>query len=846
MNNHRKRGSSFWIKPSVVAVAATLSLSSFAAEQDDEKKAKEKNEDVKVVIVGSRAAPRSVGESAVPVDIISGEEFESQGITDMNSMLAVSVPSFNVNAQPISDAATLVRPANLRGLPPDSTLILLNGKRRHRSAVITFLGGGLSDGSQGPDISVIPSIALKQIEVLRDGAAAQYGSDAIAGVMNFVLKDSSSGGQVQLNSGQFFEGDGASTELSVNVGTELSERGFANFSLEYKTADPTSRSVQRDDAAALAALRAAGNDDVIGEIADPAQVWGSPEIKGDYKLFANLGVDLSNNSQWYMFGNFAEREVEGGFYYRNPFTRSGVNADGNGNHLVIDLTPNDGLSCPVFPAGDLAGLRNVFADPNCFAFNEMLPGGFTPSFGGTVTDQSLVTGYSKEFDSGFNYDVSVTYGKNQVDFNIKNTINPSLGPDTPMEFSPGSYSQEEKGFNFDMSYPVGRVNIASGFEYRDEAFGIKAGDEASYTVGPYAADGFGIGSNGFPGFQPRDAGEWSRSNWAAYVDAEIDVSDSFFMSLATRFEDYSDFGFTENSKVAGRFQWTDEVAIRAAVSTGFRAPTVGQSNVRNVTTAFGNNGLEDQATLPPTNPISIQKGGQPLNPEQSKNFSIGSVMEFENLFITVDYYRIKVEDRISLTSPQALTAQDISDLVNQGVTDATSYSSVRFFTNDFDSRTQGIDLVANYTTNWFDGDTTLGLVYNWTDTQVDISSSNTISATRARLLEENLPDIRATLSMNQKWDQWRATVRYNHYSGYYEDHLDSEAFPIEEDRSFTLDVELGYDINDNFNLVLGAQNITDETPGDNPWAGIAGAKYAVTSPFGFNGGYYYFRLGYDF
>ncbi|NVJ49779.1 MAG: TonB-dependent receptor [Gammaproteobacteria bacterium] len=845
MNNHRKSGSSFWIKPSVVAVAAALSLSSFAAEQDDEKKA-DKKDDVKVVIVGSRAAPRSVTESAVPVDIISGEEFESQGITDMNSMLAVSVPSFNVNAQPISDAATLVRPANLRGLPPDSTLILLNGKRRHRSAVITFLGGGLSDGSQGPDISVIPSIALKQIEVLRDGAAAQYGSDAIAGVMNFVLKDSASGGYVELSNGQFYEGDGNTTKLAANIGTEMTERGFANFSFEYKQADPTSRSVQREDAQDLADLRANGNDDIIGEIANPAQIWGSPEIKSDWKLFANLGIDLSNRSQWYLFGNLAEREIEGGFYYRNPFTRSGVNADGDGNHLVIDLTPNDGLACPTFPAGDLTGLRDVFADPNCFAFNELLPGGFTPRFGGTVSDQAFVTGYSNEFDSGLTYDVSVSYGKNEVDFNIKNTINPSLGPDTPFEFNPGSYTQEEKGANFDISYPVGPVNIAAGAEYRDEAFGIKAGDEASYTVGPYAADGFGIGSNGFPGFQPRDAGEWSRSNWAAYLDAEIDVTESFFLSLATRFEDYSDFGFTENSKIAGRLQWNDEIAFRGAVSTGFRAPTVGQSNVRNVTTAFGDNGLEDQATLPPTNPIAVQKGGQPLEPEQSKNFSIGSVMEFDNLFITVDYYRIKVEDRISLTSPQALTPQDITELVNQGVTDATSYTSVRFFTNDFDSRTQGVDLVANYSTNWFGGNTDLGLVYNWTDTQVDVGSSNTISATRARLLEENLPDIRATLSLNQKWNDWRATVRYNHYSGYFEDHLDSEAFPIEEDRSFTLDVELGYDVNQNFNLVFGVQNITDETPSENPWAGIAGAKYAVTSPFGFNGGYYYVRLGYDF
>ena len=270
----------------------------------------------KIAVVGTRSAPRSIGDSPVPVDIIGSEEIEKSGNTDMLEILKGTVPSLNVHSNPISDAATLVRPMNLRGLSADSTLILLNGKRHHRSSVITLLGGGINDGAQGPDISVIPSIALKQVEVLRDGAAAQYGSDAIAGVVNFQLKDSSDGGSIEVKHGEYYEGDGTSTQIAGNIGLPLTEQGFANFSFQLKNADATSRSVQRPDAAAF------------GEaglpVDDPAQVWGSPEIKDDLTLFANLGLELDENSEAYLFGNYSKRDARGGFYYRNPNNRPGV------------------------------------------------------------------------------------------------------------------------------------------------------------------------------------------------------------------------------------------------------------------------------------------------------------------------------------------------------------------------------------------------------------------------------------------------------------------------------------------------------------------------------------------
>ena len=301
-----------------------------------------------IVIIGSRRQDgRSQAESLVPVDVISGDDFMAQGSTGIDSQLANLVPSYNIDQQPINDAATLVRPAKLRGLPPDSTLVLVNGKRRHRAAVITFLGNGVADGSQGPDISTIPAIALKRVEVLRDGAAAQYGSDAIAGVINFELKDDAEGGTVEARWGEFYDGDGDGFNVSGNIGLPLSSNGFANLSFEYKEADPTNRSQQRSDAQALVD---AGNtyipDPNYDSVFHPnVMVWGAPEFEYDYKFFGNVGIDISDNMEAYGYGNYSKRKVEGGFYFRNPHTRSGVF---NGDEITVDgmtyLTPSRWLT----------------------------------------------------------------------------------------------------------------------------------------------------------------------------------------------------------------------------------------------------------------------------------------------------------------------------------------------------------------------------------------------------------------------------------------------------------------------------------------------------------------------
>ena len=842
----------------VLAASAAFSVMATAPVYAQEAEESAKAEDYEqIAVVGSRAAPRSVADSAVPIDIISDEEFKQQGATDMVSMMQTVVPSFNVNDQPINDASTLVRPANLRGMASDHTLVLVNGKRRHRSAVITFLGGGLSDGAQGPDISVIPAAALKQVEVLRDGAAAQYGSDAIAGVINFVLNDASEGGSFEARYGSYYEGDGDMIQLSGNVGLPLSEKGFINLSAEYRTADDTSRSIQRDDAAALIA---AGNTFV----ADPAQIWGSPEIKHDIKLFANAGVELSDTSEAYIFGNFAEREVEGGFYYRNPHNRGGVN-DGGTNEdgeqllLVGDLTGDMSGNCPTdIVVGDNVlenptYINQVANNPDCFAFNEILPGGFTPRFGGTVTDMSLVFGTKGELENDITYDVSLNLGQNEVDFAISNTINPSLGPETPFEFSPGRYTQSEQTLDIDFTKPfdVGLYEplfVATGFQYRNESYESFAGDTASYEIGPLATQGFGIGSNGFPGLAANSQGRVSRNNIALYIDAEAYITETFMLAGALRYEDFSDFGDTTKGKIAFRWQALENIAFRGAFSTGFKAPTLGQSNVRNVTTAFGTGGeLIDRATLPPTDPVSQLKGGEQLTPEESESITFGVVADFDNgLFITADYYNIELTDRISTASGIELTDEDIAALLAQGVNDASSFQEISFFTNDFDTTTEGVDVVANYSMEMMGGETKFSLAYNWTSTEVDRASEN-ISPERIRMLEDNLPAVRYSATANHTNGDWRFLARMNYYGSIFEDHLDS-ALPIDNVGSeITVDLEVAYNFTEQLTVTVGAKNAFDEYPDENTqYAGIAGSLYPTTSPIGINGGFYYLRGVYTF
>ena len=850
--------------------------------QDTEKKTDEGGNGLeKIAVVGTRNSPRSAVDSPVPLDVIGSETLNSQGNSDVLSMLSVMVPSLNVNDQPINDASSLVRPANLRGMSSDHTLLLLNGKRRHRSAVITFLGGGLSDGAQGPDISVIPAYALKQVEVLRDGAAAQYGSDAIAGVINFVLKDAREGGHVALKVGGYSEGDGELFQVQLNKGFAIGENGFLNATAEYRQQNGTSRSVQRIDAQNLI-------DQGNVFIASPSQVWGALDVNEDIKLALNAGADISSKSQFYSFATAARREINGGFYFRNPQTREGVFSrtdpnTGESRLIVADLDGlESGIACPSItlssnsvlldPTYQLIADNTTALGANCFAFNEWFPGGFTPKFGGTITDASVAMGVKYELPNGWAMDASATLGYSDIEYTISNTVNPSLGPQTPTSFSPGGVSQVERTLNLDFNKLIQTifddpVSIAVGLEWRKETYFQKSGDEASYIAGPFALEpplglnqGFSIGSNGFPGYQPQSAGHWSRSNWAVYADLEFYVTEAWQFGVATRVEHFSDFGSTFDGKLSTRYKLNDIFALRGSVNTGFKAPTVGQSNVINVTTAYGVNGLEDQATLPPTDLISLQLGATPLTPEESVNFSLGLVMQAsENFFATLDYFNIRLSDRISTTSAIPLTDDDISALIAQGRPDAAKYNAAKYFTNDFDTKTQGVDLVVNYNFALADWSNSLLLAFNWTDTQVErvtlypaqvgdeIRLLPNLTQARIRMLEDNLPAHRGSITLEQSKGNWAFTWRLNYYGEFYEDHLDASAgMDIYGNALTTFDAQVAWKVLPQTQVTLGAQNLFDSLPNENPFQGEVGALYPPTSPSGINGAFYYAGIEYTF
>ena len=895
------------------SLAFGFALAAPAAAQDSAGSGTE--EAPQIIVTGTRQADRSAADTVAPVDVVSGAELQNQAPNDIGDAIRISVPSFNVSTQPISDAATLVRPANLRGLSPDNTLVLVNGKRMHRASVIAFLGGGISDGSQGPDISVIPTIALKQLEVLRDGASSQYGSDAIAGVLNFILRDNPSGVELTAKYGSTYQGDGDNFVLGANIGLPLGDRGFVNLSGEFGESNATSRSTQRDDAAALIA---AGNT----AVANPAQIWGQPNVNDDIKTYINMGFDLADNLKLYAFGNYASRNVDGGFFFRNPTNRGGVYGgplvdpvtgfassapNAVPSVLVGDLSINTAGDCPagipLTQGGGLipnaAVLAAVRANANCFSFVELFPGGFTPRFGGDVEDYSIATGLRGKVFGALDFDLSYRHGRNKADFFIRNTINASLGPNTPTEFNPGGYSQTENVFNLDLGYEIplgtGSVYVAAGTEYRDEEFTIFAGDAASFELGPLAqptaafpfGQGFSTSSNGFPGFATNSAGSSKEDNKAVYLDVEADLIDVLTLQGAVRYEDTKSFGNTTTFKIGALYKLSDNLRVRSTYSTGFHVPTAGQANVVNVTTQFSNGQLQDEGTFPLNSApgliaadfiaASVASGGlggtrPTLGSEKARSFTAGVAGEFGKFTLTIDYFNIKLRDRISRSStidfPRALcflarregvannctasftppTAQLLTQLANAKEIDRADFTGFEdltaftFFNNDFDTRTQGIDLVANSRFDLVPGGVTRAtLAVNYTKTDVT-NLGATISSTRARQLEEGLPRWKGFLNLTHEQGRFRGLLRANYFGSYFEAHLEDDTLPIDAEAKVTVDAELGYEVLDGVEVAVGAQNLFDSYPTLNPFRGIVGAKYGERSPFGFNGGSWYARL----
>ena len=433
----------------------------------------------------------------------------------------------------------------------------------------------------------------------------------------------------------------------------------------------------------------------------------------------------------------------------------------------------------------------------------------------------------------------------------------------PTSYKPGSYREFDKVFNFDISRPfdVGPfysgLNLAFGLEYREEEFTANAGEPNSWKIEEsLARRGFGIGSNGFPGLSPEHAGTFNRGSYAGYLDLEAEVMKNLTIGLAGRYEDHEEVGDTLNGKASARWQLLEAVALRGSVSSGFRAPTVGQANLEVVSTNFAEGRLVDEATLPPDHPISVLKGGKGLEPEKSVNYSVGTVFSLGNLNVTVDYYRIKVQDRIAQSSSLPLTASDTAILLARGVS-AVPGSKARFFTNAFDTTTQGVDMVATYPLETVAGETLFTLVGNWNDTKVDSRNPEIINNTRVLQLEENLPEFRFSLTADHRYGPWRFLTRLHFYDSFFEAHItDTDAngnptMPIDAGERWLVDAELSYTfmnlpVMESATVAFGAENLFDQYPARNPHARILGAKYPHSSPHGFNGGFYYLRAGFEF
>jgi iron complex outermembrane receptor protein len=801
-----------------------------------------------IIVTGTRRANRTVTQSSVPVDVFTSEDLTRQGTSDTNALFQAVIPSFSVPQAAISTGSSFVRPPNLRGLPPDQTLVLVNSKRRHRSALVNIDVSALSLLSQAVDLSQIPAIAIDRVEVLRDGASAQYGSDAIAGVINIALKEGDSGFTGQARYGQYYEGDGKDYQVAVNQGIALGDSGFVNVSAEYVNSGPTSRGTQRPGALQLSQER----PDLT--IPDPVQHWGKTEMEAA-RLFVNGAFGLGD-SEVYFFGNYGHGNGRENFNYRQPFnTANFARTALFGVTYYLDQLPNG----------------NRDASGRTFNFTQLFPNGFTPIFSGKIDDLAGTVGYRGEAGD-LSYDVSATYGQNQLRYFLDGTVNPSFGPETPTSFYVGQLKQSETNFNADFSYPVevglaSPLNIAWGAEYRREAYEVGLGDRASWDAGPFArqvvqrpdASTFvvvsSVGSNGTVGFGPNNEGLSSRRSYAGYVDLEADLTDAFTLGAAARYEHFSSFGATTNFKGSARYELFPALAVRASASTGFHAPSPGQTSVNNVVLSFvaGSTTPLQTGTFAVTHPAAIYYGAVPVKPEKSVNLTAGIVITpGSGTNLTIDYYNIRIRDRLGLSQAFVVSAADRIALAALGVSNAEELNRVQYSTNAFKTRTQGVDAVL---TNVLRTDsagtfnTSLGLNYN--KTEVIDRNPAIVSDDRVANLEHVLPTLRVNLTETWSSGPFSLLARVNYYSKFT---VTSSANVAQTFGSEIIaDLEGSYEFNDNFTLSAGVQNLFDNYPDKDlrsidPNTGLPGNgnQYIDASPFGYNGGFWYVRAGISF
>jgi iron complex outermembrane recepter protein len=773
-----------------------------------------------LVVTGTRTEGRSRLDTLAPVDVINAQALQQQGTgTELAQALANLTPALDFPRPAITDGTDHVRPATLRGLAPDQTLVLVNGMRGHVAALVA-VNTSIGRGSTSFDLNTIPTVSIDRVEVLRDGASAQYGADAIAGVINIRLREAREGGGIAYNYGIYNTNvptsrgnrdadDGMTQSLAGWTGLPLGADGFLTLSGEYVTRHATNRS----DFANAAALPAYGRPIVLGR-------FGDPEVKS-YTAYANAGLPL--NEAWSAYGY-------GGYQRRDSSAAATARAYNNANNV---------------PA--------------------IYPGGFLPFIETEIEDWTAAGGVKGEI-AGFKVDVGASYGRNDLRYDVTNSLNATFGAASQTSFFAGTlgYDQWLAGVDAAREFEVGLagpLNVGFGVEYRRESFEIGAGEPASYSTGPDPTKA--PVSQGFPGFRPANEVDVERDSIGAYVDLEADITDRLSLNAAARYEDFSDFGDQTTYKLAGRFEVMDGLAVRGAVSTGFKAPALQQqfftytsTNNTLVGTSFQ---LIEVGTFPVSSPVAIALGAKPLEPETSTNYSVGLVFARGPFELTVDAYRIELENRIVLSenlpnnnTPAATRTAIEAILAPFGV------SAARFFINGVDTTTEGVDVVARYRLDLGASRLDLTAAANFNSTDVtktpDLPTLTTLPQPaflfdRGNVLtyEEGTPERKVVLTADWTLGPWGARASLTNYDSVLIPN-NTASFDYGTGPTTLLDIEARYSFEMGVDLALGVNNVTDQypqyTPGNiNSPTGSIGMP--AFSPFGFNGRFLYARVSYN-
>jgi len=788
--------------------------------------AADKSEDLEeVVIVGTRFAGHIADESLAPVDVVTTADMHQSAALpgEVGAALQSLVPSFNLPRQSNSDFADIVRPAQLRGLSPDQTLVLINGKRRHGTATLTT-ESKLGKGTSPVDLNTIPEGAIERIEVLRDGAGAQYGSDAIAGVINIVLRDAAEGGEATLSFGQNrtdFKPTGKSVTdgdtffVSTNAGFGIGQDGFLNLTAEYRDRDQTLRS--GPDQIPFFENQTPPNLALLGTQTHKA---GDGPTK-DLNLMYNSAFAVADTAEFYSFGSYSHRQGEGANFFRYPDSSANV--------------------------------------PSIF------PGGYIPVLDATVDDFSLAAGVRGTLASEWTWDLSAVYGSNNFDHDITNSLNPSLGAASPTSFNIEELKLTQWDVRFDMTRPfeiggfANPLNFAWGLEYRVENYKTTAGDPESYIAGPVTD--VPIGTEAGSGLQPAETVDVDRNAISAYVDLESSITDKLQLGIAGRFEDYSDFGNSVNGKFSARYEFNPVFAVRGTVGTGFRAPSLTQSFFRGSTTSFGTGGqLEKVLNLPTDDPIAQLLGAQDLKAEESVSYNLGFVIRTEAGFrLTVDYYRVNIDNRITLS--ERIGGQAVTDFIDTSL-GIPNVLGVRFFTNAVDTETDGFDIVAEYGFDLSASKLTFSAAYNKSQTDVvrvdpnppvlDSLGVGTVlfGVEERNTLETAAPDDKLILTAHWSSDRWSILGRATRWGEAKRVFNFGDGFEPEQvyGAEVGVDLDVEYRVTKGLTVAIGGNNILDNYPdlSSSDINYFGNLPYDVLQPISFNGAYYYLRSTYRF